>query len=338
MKTLYFDNKTHSLCAIDQTKLPQKLQYIYISDVTMLYDAIKTLKIRGAPAIGVGAALGLYACALRFEDNTTEGFAYSFKKTAEIVRSSRPTARNLFYAVDRMQNAVNRAEGTTVDIMLGELKAEAQSIFDEDIAMCRCIGEYGAELLEDGSAVLTHCNAGSLCAVEYGTALSPIYIAAEQGKRVKVYADETRPLLQGARLTAFELSEAGIDTTVICDNMAASLMQHGKVDIIITGCDRVAANGDFANKVGTLSLAINAKHFGVPFYVAAPSSTVDESIPDGSEIIVEQRCGLEISDYWYSTPMVAPKAKCDYNPAFDVVPRELITGFITEKGVTDSIV
>ena len=165
MKTLYFDNKTHSLCAIDQTKLPQKLQYIYISDVTTLYDAIKTLKIRGAPAIGVGAALGLYACALRFEDNTTEGFAYSFKKTAEIVRSSRPTARNLFYAVDRMQNAVNRAEGTTVDIMLGELKAEAQSIFDEDIAMCRCIGEYGAELLKDGSTVLTHCNAGSLCAV-----------------------------------------------------------------------------------------------------------------------------------------------------------------------------
>lgn len=207
MKTLYFDNKTHSLCAIDQTKLPQKLQYIYISDVTTLYDAIKTLKIRGAPAIGVGAALGLYACALRFEDNTTKGFAYSFKKTAEIVRSSRPTARNLFYAVDRMQNAVNRAEGTTVDIMLGELKAEAQSIFDEDIAMCRCIGEYGAELLKDGSTVLTHCNAGSLCAVEYGTALSPIYVAAEQGKRVKVYADETRPLLQGARLTAFELSD-----------------------------------------------------------------------------------------------------------------------------------
>jgi len=337
LKTLYFDNKTRSLCAIDQTKLPNSLEYIYISDAITLYDAIKTLKIRGAPAIGVAAALGLYACALRFEDKEPEGFAYSFKKNAAFIGKARPTARDLFYAIDRMENAVNLNIGSSVDIILGALRDEAQSIFDENLAMCRAIGDFGAELLHYGDTVLTHCNAGALCAVDYGTALSPIYVAVEQGKRIKVYADETRPLLQGARLTSYELTEAGVDTTVICDNMAASLMQHGKIDIIITGCDRVAANGDFANKVGTLSLAINAKYFGVPFYVAAPSSTVDKNIPNGSSIIVEQRSGEEISDYWYSSPMVAKKAKCDYNPSFDVVPRELISGFITEKGVLEKI-
>lgn len=337
MKTLYFDNHTKSLCAIDQTKLPGSLEYIYISDAKSLYDAIKALKIRGAPAIGVAAALGIYSCALRFEDKSVDGFIYSLKKTAEFIKTARPTAHDLFYAADRMVNAALTAQCNSVEGILEILLEEAQSVFDENLAECRAIGEFGAELLKNGDTVLTHCNAGSLCAVEYGTALSPIYVAASQGKRIKVYADETRPLLQGARLTSYELTEAGIDTTVICDNMAASLMQHGKIDIIITGCDRVAANGDFANKVGTLSLAINAKYYGVPFYIAAPSSTVDRTIADGSKIVVEQRNGKEISDFWYSSPMIHKKAKCDYNPAFDVVPHELISGFITEKGIVKSI-
>lgn len=337
MKTLYFDNHTKSLCAIDQTKLPQTLEYIYISDAKALYDAIKTLKIRGAPAIGVAAALGLYSCALRFEDKISDGFVYSFKKTADFIKSARPTAYDLFYASDRMIHIAESNAANPIEYILDALRDEAQSIFDENLAECRAIGEFGAELLQNGYTVLTHCNAGSLCAVEYGTALSPIYVAASQGKRIKVYADETRPLLQGARLTAYELTEAGIDTTVICDNMAASLMQHKKIDIIITGCDRVAANGDFANKVGTLSLAINAKYYGVPFYIAAPSSTIDRTIPDGNSIIVEQRSGKEISDYWYSVTMTPKKAKCDYNPAFDVVPHELLTGIITEKGIVRNI-
>ncbi len=334
MKTLFFDSKTNSLCAIDQTKLPQNLEYIYISDPRTLYDAIKKLKIRGAPAIGVGAALGLYSCALKLEDTSPVGFNYTFSKIAEYIKSSRPTARDLFYAIERMEKA---CFGESVTEILESLKKEAFGIFDENVATCRAIGEHGAKLLKDGDTVLTHCNAGSLCAVEYGTALAPVYISAELGKQIKVYADETRPLLQGARLTAFELTENAIDTTVICDNMAASLMQQGKIDIIITGCDRVAKNGDFANKVGTLSLAINAKYYGVPFYVAAPSSTVDLSIETGKDIIIEQRDGDEISVYWYSSPTVPEKAKCDYNPAFDVIPRELITGFITERGVVTEI-
>ncbi|MEG1743176.1 MAG: S-methyl-5-thioribose-1-phosphate isomerase [Clostridia bacterium] len=220
--------------------------------------------------------------------------------------------------------------------MISALEAESQKIFDEDIAVCRKIGENGAPLLFDGCTVLTHCNAGSLCAVEYGTALAPIYIATEQEKKIKVFADETRPLLQGARLTAFELCEKGIDTTVICDNMAASLMQSKKIDAVIVGCDRVAANGDFANKIGTLSLAVNAKHFGIPFYVAAPYSTIDFNTPSGAEIVVEERDGKEISEYWYSKRMTPNTAK-EYNPAFDVTPNELVTSYITEKGILEHI-
>ncbi|MEG2004142.1 MAG: S-methyl-5-thioribose-1-phosphate isomerase, partial [Clostridia bacterium] len=301
-----------------------------------LFDAIKQLKIRGAPAIGVAAAIGLYVCASRFEDVSPAGFAYSFKKTKEFINSARPTARNLFYATERMEKVIKNSHNCTVMQMISALEAESQKIFDEDIAVCRKIGENGAPLLFDGCTVLTHCNAGSLCAVEYGTALAPIYIATEQEKKIKVFADETRPLLQGARLTAFELCEKGIDTTVICDNMAASLMQSKKIDAVIVGCDRVAANGDFANKIGTLSLAVNAKHFGIPFYVAAPYSTIDFNTPSGAEIVVEERDGKEISEYWYSKRMTPNTAK-EYNPAFDVTPNELVTSYITEKGILEHI-
>ncbi len=334
MRTLRFDVETGELVAVDQTKLPAEIDFIRISEARALYQAIKDLAIRGAPAIGVGAALGLYACALRFEDRTPEGFRYSFSKTVEFIASSRPTARNLFYACGRMKDASQK--GNSVVEIKESLKNEAFAIEQEDIALCRAIGKNGEKLIKDGASVLTHCNAGSLCAVEYGTALAPIYEAKSKGKTVSVYADETRPLLQGARLTCFELTEAGVETTLICDNMAASLMAKGKIDLVIVGCDRVAANGDFANKTGTLSLAVNAKYFGVPFYVAAPSSTVDRSISDGGAIVIEERDGTEISEKFFTAPMAPPKAKI-YNPAFDVTPHDLVTGYITEKGVLEII-
>ncbi|MDD4125638.1 MAG: S-methyl-5-thioribose-1-phosphate isomerase [Eubacteriales bacterium] len=334
MRTLRFDETTLELVAINQTKLPLETEYIRISESRVLYQAIKELAIRGAPAIGVGAALGLYACALRFEDKAPEGFLYSFDKTVEYIASSRPTARNLFYACGRM-SAASR-QGTSIEDIKESLKNEAFSIEKEDIELCRAIGKNGEKLIRDGAAILTHCNAGALCAVEYGTALAPIYEAKAKGKAVYVYADETRPLLQGARLTCFELTEAGIDTTLICDNMAAGLMAKGKIDLVIVGCDRVAANGDFANKTGTLSLAVNARHFGVPFYVAVPSSTVDLSALTGDDIVIEERDGAEITEKFFKNP-IAPESVKTYNPAFDVTPGSLVTGYITEKGVFKSI-
>ena len=333
-RTLYFDNDTRELVIIDQTALPLELRYIRISSARGLYESIKTLALRGAPAIGVGAALGLYACALRLEDKSDEGFDYSFKKISDFIASSRPTARDLFYACERMVNACMRVK--TVKRKLKSLRDEAFAIESEDIEMCHAIGAYGEKLIKDGAAVLTHCNAGSLCAVEYGTALAPIYEAFSIGKRVKVFADETRPLLQGARLTCYELCRAGIDTTLICDNMAAGLMASGRIDLVIVGCDRVAANGDFANKTGTLSLAVNCRHFGVPFYVAAPLSTIDRSIPDGASIIIEHRPPEEITEFFYSERMAPPEVNV-YNPAFDVTPASLVTGYITENGVITSI-
>lgn len=334
VKTLRFDETAGELVILDQTKLPFKTEYIRISDAMTLYRAIKELAIRGAPAIGVGAALGLYAVALRFEDQNAESFVYSLEKTANFIASSRPTAKNLFYAADRMTAAARR--GGTVAEILQNLKTEAFSIKEEDIALCRAIGLHGEALIKDGAALLTHCNAGALAAVEYGTALAPVYAAAEKGKKVKVYAGETRPLLQGARLTCFELANAGIETVLICDSAAAGLMARGEVDLVLVGCDRVASNGDFANKVGTLSLAVNAGYFGVPFYVAAPSSTLDGGISRGEEIIIEERDGGEIYEKFFEKP-VAPAGIKTCNPAFDVTPASLVTGYITEKGVLKSI-
>lgn len=333
---MYLDVRQKALVAIDQTLLPNRLEYFSITDARGLFEAIKQLKIRGAPGIGVAAALGLYVCAERFEDVTVEGFAYSFRKTVEYINSARPTARNLFYATERMTQVLDKSVRKGIKTIISELKKEAMLMYEEDIATCKAIGIAGAELLFDNSTVLTHCNAGSLCAVEYGTALAPIYVAAENGKKLRVFADETRPLLQGARLTAFELCANKIDTTVICDNMAASLMSRGEIDAVIVGCDRVAANGDFANKIGTLSLAVNAAHFGVPFYVAAPYSTVDRATPTGMDIVIENRDGREISEYWFSSPMLPADAKT-YNPAFDVTPHELVTAYITERGVLKDI-
>lgn len=330
MDTLWLNEENDSLVIIDQTKLPTKLETIEITTAKSLYDAIKTLAVRGAPAIGVSAAIGMYAIANRFETTDITEFKARFSETSEYINSSRPTAVNLSWALGRMKKAL--APALTVDEAKSILKCECIAIRDEDIAVCRKIGEYGATLITDGGVYITHCNAGRLAAVRYGTALAPFYVAHEQGKRITVHADETRPLLQGARLTAYELNEAGINTIVQCDNMAASLMREKKINGIFVGCDRVARNGDAANKIGTFGLALIAKHFGVPFYVCAPYSTIDLNTKCGADIVIEHRDGDEIGEKWYETKMT-PNGVGYYNPAFDVTPHELITAFVTEKGV-----
>ena len=294
--TLWLDEDSDELIILDQTRLPNEESSVAISTARALYDAIRRLQVRGAPAIGVAAALGLYACAVRFEDETPEGFLYSLRKTKAFIASARPTAQNLFWALERTE----RAAGTgSIPEMLARIRSEALAIFEEDIAICRAIGENGLSLLKDGDTLLTHCNAGALAAVRYGTALAPVYVGLERGMRFRIYADETRPLLQGAR---------------------------------IVGCDRVARNYDFANKTGTLSLAVNAKYFGVPFYVAAPSPTFDDCCATGADIVIEQRPGGEVTEQFFSSRK-APEGIGVYNPAFDVIPHTLVSAFITEKGV-----
>lgn len=330
--TVWLDEESNALMYIDQTRLPGETVVCSCTDAFDLFNVIKRLSVRGAPAIGVGAAIGLYAAAYRFEDETEEGFIYSLKKSADFVNGSRPTAVNLSWALKRMVCAAEKARGNGVPALKAALKDEARAIFDEDIKTCKSIGTYGESLIPEGGRVLTHCNAGALAAVRYGTALAPIYIASEKGRKIKVYADETRPLLQGARLTAFELADNGIDVTLICDNMSASLMAKGEVDCIFVGADRVAANGDTANKIGTLGVAVLAKHFGVPFYVCAPFSTIDFSCKSGNDIVIEQRDKGEVTDMFFKSKMTHKDASV-YNPAFDITPAELITAIVTEKGV-----
>ncbi len=330
--TVWLDEENDLLMYIDQTKLPNELSVCSCKDTFDLYGIIKRLAIRGAPAIGVGAAIGLYAAASRFEDESEAGFLYSVKKSAEYVNNSRPTAVNLSWALRRMVKRAEDALGSGVDGIKAALKQEALNIYNEDIETCRKIGEYGEKLINDGDGILTHCNAGSLAAVRYGTALAPIYVAVENGKNISVYSDETRPLLQGARLTVYELAESGIDVTLQCDNMAASLMSSGKINAVFVGADRVAANGDAANKIGTLGVAIIAKHFGIPFYVCAPFSTIDFDCPNGDSIVIEQRAATEVTELHYVQNMTHKDAKV-FNPAFDVTPAELISGIITERGV-----
>ncbi len=333
-KTVTLDGTTDELVIIDQTLLPTELKLIRLSGIDEMCEAIKKLRVRGAPAIGVSAAIGLYCLAARYGTKDESEFIARLKANAATLNSTRPTARNLSWALEEMLCCANANEGKGTDCILSALKNKAIEIEENDIAVCKSIGEYGASLLKDGDTVMTVCNAGALAAVKYGTALAPVYVAAENGKGVKVYSMETRPLLQGARLTAFELTENGVDTTLICDNMAASVLATGKISAIFTGCDRVAANGDAANKIGTYMLAILAKHFSVPFYVCAPYSTIDFSVKDGKDIVIEQRAEAEVRSLWYEKPMVTEKARI-YNPAFDVTPSELITAFITEKGIKE---
>lgn len=319
---------------IDQTVLPEKLVYVETDDRQEIFDYIKRLVVRGAPAIGCAAALGLAAVSQHSKASNTSDFLCEIRKTADYLSSSRPTAVNLSWALKRSVSVIEKSvsEGTEcVDKLKALLLSEALEIVREDIEMCQAIGQNGLKLIRNGDGILTHCNAGALATADYGTALSPIYAAHEKGMKVKVFSDETRPLLQGSRLTAWELKRSGVDVTTICDNMAAQVMREGKINLVIVGADRIAANGDTANKIGTYGVAILAKHHKIPFYIAAPYSTVDIAIKDGSGIPIEERDGNEIRRGFGK--LTAPLDVSVYNPAFDVTPHSLITGIITEKGI-----
>ncbi|MBD5098180.1 MAG: S-methyl-5-thioribose-1-phosphate isomerase [Clostridiales bacterium] len=321
-----------SVVIIDQTQLPNRTVYLTLRTPEEMYDAIKLLQVRGAPAIGICAAYSIYALACQWDLTDTAAFAARFHEQKEYLNSSRPTAVNLSWALERMEGVVKANANRTVPELLELLDKECRAIHEEDIAMCRAISEYGLTLIKDGDGVLTHCNAGPLATSRYGTALGPLFLGRERGMAFKVFSDETRPLLQGARLTSYELQKAGIDVTLICDNMASIVMKNGWVQACFVGCDRVAANGDAANKIGTSGLAILAKHYGIPFYVLGPTSTIDRNCPDGDHIPIELRDPDEIREKWYAEPMALPEVKC-YNPAFDVTDHSLITGIVTEKGI-----
>ena len=327
--TVGFDTASNKAVFIDQTLLPTEYKEVSTDDFDEMYDAIKQLKVRGAPAIGVFTAISLAVLMNKSEAKEYEALFAELKDYCEKLILCRPTAVNLKWAAEEMLSV---AEKCNAESFKSNLTNKALSIIDEDVAVCRKIGEYGAELLKNSNAILTHCNAGRLATVKYGTALSPVYVAKENGHNIKVFADETRPLLQGARLTAFELCDADIDTTVICDNMASYVMKNGLVDAVLVGCDRVALNGDMANKIGTSGVAILAKHYNIPFYVCMPFSTFDKNIKSGDDIEIEMRDGSEIGDMWYENRMLPQNAKT-LNPAFDVTDHSLITAFVTEKGV-----
>ncbi len=316
---------------VDQTRLPVELVEIDCRDVETVWEAIKTLRVRGAPAIGVAAAYGV---CLGVQDAIGGDEATFFRRlheAADRLATSRPTAVNLFWALERMKQAACRFRGRPTAEIAAALLAEARAIHEEDRQMCRAIGRHGAELLRDGQGVLTHCNAGGLATSDYGTALAVFFAAAESGKTLHVYADETRPLLQGARLTAWELQRRGIDVTLICDSMAAQVMREGRVQAVVTGADRIAANGDTANKIGTYGVAVLAAAHKIPFYIAAPSSTFDLNIQSGAEIPIEERDPREITHGFGR--QTAPEGVAVYNPAFDVTPAELIAAIICERGV-----
>lgn len=320
-----------NLYIIDQTKLPTELEVIEIANTDDCWDAIKKLKVRGAPAIGIAAAYGVIIGVRDIDTDEFDDFYRRFKEVSGYLASSRPTAVNLFWALERMEKIVSANKDSSIDKIKDALEKEAILIHKEDEDTCRKIGENGLEVLKDDMTVLTHCNAGRLATAKYGTALAPIYVAREKGINIKVYADETRPLLQGARLTAFELHEAGVDVTLITDNMAAMVMGKGLIDAVIVGCDRVAANGDTANKIGTYGVALLAKAHNIPFYIAGPLSTIDLNTPTGNEIPIEERDPQEIINGFGR--QTAPSDIKVYNPAFDVTPNHLITGIITEKGI-----
>lgn len=333
LDTVRLSGDRNCLEILDQTLLPGEIRILQLSRMEDIWEAIRSLRVRGAPAIGVAAGFAMALAASRIEEEEPGRFAAEFRRIKAYLATSRPTAVNLFWALDRMERTMEENLDKPLSQRREILFREAQAIRDEDVAISRSIGEIGLSLLHHGDGILTHCNAGTLATAKYGTATAPMYAALEAGwTDLRVYCDETRPLLQGARLTAFELHNAGLDTTLLCDNMASSLMQSGKVNIIFVGCDRVARNGDAANKIGTSAVAILAKHYGIPFYVCAPSSTIDMSLATGAEIPIEQRPGEEVTDMWYSKPM-APKGVAVYNPAFDVTDHSLITGIITEKGL-----
>ncbi len=320
---------------IDQTKLPQKLEYIECKTTDEIVDAIKKLKVRGAPALGIAGAYGLVQAIQSSKAEKFDDLWLEINKAAKYIGSSRPTAVNLTWGIERVKRTARNAKDEPIKVIKEIMLTEAHDILEEDKRVCRAIGKAGDEIVPEGARILTHCNAGGLATADYGTALAVMFTAASQGKNIHVFADETRPLLQGARLTAWELLQAEIDVTLICDNTAGVLMNQGKVDLVITGADRIAANGDAANKVGTYSVAVLAKENNIPFYIAAPLSTFDLSTSSGKDIPIEERASEEVTTI--GGRRIAPKDIKVYSPAFDVTPAEYIHGIITEKGIITEI-
>ena len=353
-ETVDLDIETDELVIIDQTLLPGKTEIIRLKTAQEIWDAIYLLRVRGTPAIGVAAAFGIYILAkqIAVEKNMLDKdgeavqtvgrnvnqadefktFYVEFVKQKEFLNSARPTAVNLSWALNRMDGLCQSMRHKSISDIIDALQEEAIEIKNEDIRVCKAIGEYGLSLVKPGDGILTHCNAGQLATCKYGTATAPIYLGHERGYNFRVFADETRPLLQGARLTAYELHSAGVDVTLICDNMASMVMKNGWVDAVFVGCDRVAANGDAANKIGTSGVAAIAKYYGIPVYICAPTSTIDMTTKTGAEIKIEQRPAEEVTEMWYKERM-APEGVKVFNPAFDVTDHELIAGIVTEYGI-----
>ncbi|MCC2641228.1 MAG: mtnA [Nitrospira sp.] len=317
---------------LDQSRLPTSVEFLDCRDYRAVAQAIRELKVRGAPAIGVTAAMGIALGAASLKTPDYDAFVAAVEEICDHLAASRPTAVNLFWAIGRMKQKLSVLRGQPLAVIQAALINESQAILDEDIALCKAMGMHGAELIRSGETILTHCNAGALATAGYGTALGVVRAAWEQGKQIRVIADETRPVLQGARLTAWELMQDKIPVTLITDNMAGSLMRQGKIQICVVGADRIAANGDVANKIGTYSVAVLARAHGIPFYVAAPYSTIDLNTKTGADIPIEQRHSFEVTAIHGSHP-VAPDGVEVFNPAFDVTPADLITGIITERGL-----
>jgi methylthioribose-1-phosphate isomerase len=315
---------------VDQRALPEALVHRDLESVDAMAEAIRSLQVRGAPLIGIAAAMGLVAGLREWRGGSREAFLAQLGGAVECLGATRPTAVNLRWALERMARVAHQTAGTA-GVVWDRLRAEATAVWEEDRAMCRRIGEAGLPLLPDGANVLTHCNAGALATGGIGTALAPVYLAREAGRRVHVFADETRPVLQGARLTAWELGHADVPCTLIADGVAASLMRAARVDLVLVGADRIARNGDFANKIGTYPLAVLARHHGVPFYCCAPSSTIDPAVPDGEAIPIEERSADEVTTL--AGRPIAPAGVAVYNPAFDVTPARFVTGYVTDRGV-----
>lgn len=332
MDNIKLNREEDAVVIIDQTQLPGKPAYLTLSERQACFDAIKKLQVRGAPAIGIFAGYAMYVLAKQWKDLPYETFLENVRELGSYLVSSRPTAVNLSWAVQRLIETAEADPEMPVSNIILRMGAEAKAIHDEDMEMCLKIAEHGLSLCKEDEGILTHCNAGPLATSKYGTALGPILLGKERGMNFRVYADETRPLLQGARLTAYELCRAGVDVTLICDNMASVVMKNGWVDKVFVGCDRIAANGDTANKIGTSGVAILAAYYNIPFYVLGPTSTIDFDTPAGKDIVIEQRDPDEIRTMWYEKPMAPPDVKC-YNPSFDVTDHSLIAGIITEKGI-----
>ena len=326
------NNNGTAVIILDQTLLPNEEKYIELSSADALFEAIYSLRVRGAPAIGIFAAYALYVLARQIKTEDFDEFSKEVLQYSAYLDSSRPTAVNLSTQLRRMEDLIKSSSGLKITQILEAMREEADNIYYEDVAMCRAISEHGVTLIKSGYGIMTQCNAGPIATSKYGTALGPIILGHEKGMDLHAFVCETRPLLQGARLTAFELDRAGVDCTLICDNMASIVMSEGKINAVFAGCDRIARSGDVANKVGTSGLAILAKHYNIPFYIFGPSTTIDMDCESGAEIEIELRKPEEIKEMFYTKPMAPKNVKC-YNPSFDVTPNSLITAIITEKGV-----